>query len=305
MRCWRAKRKLNDYVEGKLEGHEKEELESHLEKCSRCKERAQEIELSQKALKALSLEELSQDKQTKILHQAKQALGKEPASRRVFQPKLAAALGSAAAVLIAIAIVVGLLTTGTEKKTSEKGESVVSQEDAMSSHRYKDVKGEPEASPLGLTVEESRTWEPAGRPLPRAESTANDYNPQSLREKLEEMKIREKFGSAYTLADAVQLKDDYTNTLSLKASELGFDGALVKVMISYVTSDEPVQLPAYAEKARFNRREAIIISLAAPMAKSKSNKLERIDVWVFDAGKFLENPDSSFLFFLQLVKSSS
>ncbi|MDD5448913.1 MAG: zf-HC2 domain-containing protein [Actinomycetota bacterium] len=304
MRCWRAKRKLNDYVEGRLEGHEKEELESHLEKCSRCKERAQEMELSQKALKALSLEELSQDKQTKILHQAKQALGKEPAKRRVFQPRVIAALGSAAAVLIAIAVVVGFLTTGTEKKTSEKREAVVSQEDAMSSHGYKDVKGEPEVG-YSVTTEESLGWGPAGRPLPRAESTANDYNPQSLREKLEEMKIREKFGSAYTLADAIQLADDYTTALSVKAGELGFDGALVKAMISYVTAGEPVQLPAYAEKARFNGREAIIISLAAPMPKSKSNKLERVDIWVFDAGKFLENPDSSFLFFLQLTKGSS
>lgn len=298
MRCRRARKSLLDHEKGNLAKDELEEIREHLSTCEECAALAGKLELSGKALSSIQPEELSSAASSRVLEAVREAGRKEK-----FQPvgllrsPRALALGAgAAAVLVAVAVVVGLnMGDGTKRR---EGPTTVANKGVEQS-----VPPVSPSAPLGYTGETEdtegarMTVGPAPEPLVKV--TANDYTPESLRSTFDSLGVKKEFAGRYTLADAINLGPTFTKRAADKFADLGQDAPLLEAIISYIKTTEPVLLPCYVEKARFQGQDVWILGLSGPPRSGKSTRLTRIEVWVMNPQKFEQNPDSGIVFFLE------
>lgn len=310
MDCKKARRLIK---RGKsMDPETSSKLRIHLEKCQSCRLIFERIEISNKALQALKPLQLPEEKKRDILDAIRKEKGKGRKASTVkwFQsPRNLAIAAGAVACLIAILVVVGLGVfqgkPGYQEISIQKSEKEV-----------------PKAPVDGAVEEYSESKDfisglnAPQRLGPLVTFSDNNYDQSSLRETFENLVERKSVAKNFTCASAILLGFEYRQkiieeykkleakeSLSICSANAPSDEAsTLAKMLYYVTSGEPVQLPIYVERAKFNGESVIIIGLAGPRFGRKSSKLKRFDVWVLDPYKFEKNPDSSIVLMLQLIE---
>ena len=187
-------------------------------------------------------------------------------------------------------VIVGVKVSGPAKRTADVGPQTA----------HKEAEGvSPASTPASLPA--SFPSETAGNVaslvLPVVRVTANDYTPEALRATFEKLPVRREFAQRYTMSDAVNLCESFKRKAGEDFTALGQDGAVLEAMITYTEQGEPILLPCYMEKAKYQGQPVWIIGLAAPLRSGKSVNLTRMDVWVMNPDKFVENPDSGVVAF--------
>jgi anti-sigma factor RsiW len=72
MTCWSVKRRMNDYVDGRLRGSELSRLESHLSECGECELRIDEVRSVRSSLRSLPATEIPTDLRVRLRVRASQ-----------------------------------------------------------------------------------------------------------------------------------------------------------------------------------------------------------------------------------------
>jgi hypothetical protein len=205
------------------------------------------------------------------------------------RPSTLAVAGTAAAILVAVAVVVGIYTGPSSAPTtvSDVSEKAGTSSPGLSTPAV--MSGEALAPGMARM----------GLPTPVVKVSDTNYDGESLRTMFEDLDVKKQYSANYSMGDAVQLRGDYTDNAALEFQEMGGDGGMYEAMVSYITSSEPVMLPCYLEKALFTGQAAYIIGLAAPSRSGESKNLNRVEVWVMSPEKFTVNPNTSILYFIE------
>ncbi len=294
MDCRRVKKSMIKYADGGLSGGGREEVGRHLESCQDCAALVEKLSMSALALGSLGPVRMPEESSARVLS----AIGSlqkaaKPAGGGFFRsPRVIATAGMITAVLVALAIVVGLYTgdrPGRQERVTEMTVPATEAGSPAATHGFntqKDVKGEALASLV----------------LPVASVTANNYNQDSIKNMAENLDVKKKFAERYTLSDAINMRVDFNRKLADEFVDAGGDGPVLEAMISYVQSTEPVLLPCYAEKALFSDRSVYIIALCGPPRSGASKELTRTEFWAFNPEKFATNPELSLVWWGQSQK---
>lgn len=299
MSCRRVKKTLLEYTEGTLPEARAAEVREHIGACEGCAALAGRLELSGLALSSLSTAGMSAAASDRVLESIRSAGVKQKPSPigLLRSPRAIAIAGGAGAVIIAVAVVIGLNVGGDREAGTSVPQSAVEKGQANEASTPADMRS------LTTDEEKSPTYFPVGTPVePVAKVTGTDYTPEILRTTFENMSDRRKFAASYTMSDAIALGPIFRQRLTEEFAGEGQDAPLLEGMITYVTIGEPVQLPWYVEKATMSGQSVFVLALAAPRRGSKSTKLTRTDIWVLNPEKFLQNPDSSLVFWAQVIE---
>lgn len=299
MSCRGVRKSLLEYSSGGLPDNVRESVRLHLESCPSCEALAVKLRLSAKALSSAPPPVMSEESSGRVLaairRQNAVAAGK-PAGSWLRSRQALALGGGAAAVIVAIALFIGLQGG----KQAGVGEL---EERAAIGQASDEVRSSAAEAPSPAAAQKSAGFESgvaAGPPpAPVVTASSSDYTPDSLRAMVEALPVRKEFAGRYTMSDAAVLGATYAKKAADEAAGHGMDGPELEAMISYITASEPVMLPCYVENASFNGRGVWIIGFAAPPRSGESVKLSRTEVWVMDPTKFEANPDSSIVFFLE------
>ncbi|MDD5747751.1 MAG: hypothetical protein PHP64_01645 [Actinomycetota bacterium] len=308
MNCRKARRLLVDFEKKKLKGKTEDDLLLHIKDCQRCMSLCRKLETSSLALSEVTSEKIPEGTAANILEAIQERKGNETREKhkRPFLSLKNLTTAGAVAILVAVAIVAGIslmekpaekasFSTQEEKSTKQgKVPSKYAEEEAPRSHDFVSTPGSTE-----------KIFEPL------VKITDNNYNKDTLREFFDKSALRKEIAKRFTVASAITLRANFEQEIIDKFLDIQSEGnpkdiasqaALTQVIMSYLISGEPVQLPVYLEYAKFNGENAVIIGLAGPRFGSKSNRLKRFDVWVLAPQRFLTNRDSSIMFFLQFIE---
>lgn len=300
MKCRKVQKSLIEYTEGGLPEERREATGAHLEGCAECSACAAKLEFSRAALTGLQPVAIPDAAANRVLESIRGAI---TAKRHrpvglLRSPRALALAAGAAALIIGVAVVVGI-STGNHIK-EKRGETGFVEESARPGTA---TAPDQEKPPGAVTQKESKDLVPQSLgtvPVPLAKVTANDYTPESLKGMFDTLGVKKEFASRYTMGDAINLRRSYEDKVAGDFVNLGLDAPLLEAMFSYITAGEPVMLPCYVEKARFKGQGVWILALSAPPRGSESVKLTRTEIWVMNPDKFPANPDSSVVFFLEM-----
>lgn len=295
--CALTKRKLLEYCDGLLRPDEKARLQEHLERCRKCSILLKRLEASGNAiesLKSVPLEISASFREKAIKSIIAETEKARPKPR--LSPRLAASIGTAAVVILILAVVFAIKPWAT-RPTQPLEEGTVSSE-------FKEAAGtagEPRKMPHE-TRDEATVTAPAPEAsgeliLPVALYKQANYNRDSIRTMLENLSVRKEVAQNMTMGHSILYSRTYAKKLADEFSKIGVDGALIEAMVSYAIRSQPVLLPFYGEKALYEGREAIIIVFAGPRRTGESTALSRFEVWVLEPSIFRVSPDSSLLLF--------
>lgn len=289
MRCSRVRKSLIEYEEGSLPDARAREVEAHLGGCPDCSGLAAKLKLSRNALSSAEPVMIPEEASKQILVSLRTATPRHRPWTRLLRSPRAIGFGAAvAAVLVAVVVMVGLRTGGGPQTNRTVTKNATSKDSGFN-----------KPSQEGEKLEESAVLPAAGAPMPLVKFTANDYTPDSLRLALDNLQVKKEFANVYTMSDSINLAEGFTRKVAEDFANLGGDAALLESMFSYITAGEPILLPCYVERARFQGRDCWIILLAGPPRSGGSVKLTRSEAWVMDPVKFAQNPDSGVVFFLE------
>lgn len=286
MDCRRARKSLLEYAEGGLSPSRREQVGKHLESCGDCLALADKLAVSAAALEQLTPVEMPDEASHRVLSSMKSRGASAPAPGFFHSTRAIATAGIVTAVLVALAIVVGVVTGGKPSHNTQvlqKGQSKTPVSDSGAAGTTAKQVTEPaaEAPPLGSLV------------LPLAKVTSTDYNDGTMRTMAENLEVKKQFARRYSLSDAINLRIVFIQKLADQFVAVGGDGPTLEAMISFIQKSEPVLLPCYAEKALYSGRNVIIIGLCGPQRGGKSNMLTRTEFWALNPDKFVSNPDLS------------
>lgn len=293
MHCRRVEKSIMDYADGGLSPSRREEISRHLDSCDDCSALAGKLSLSTSALGSLDPVEMTGEASARVLAAIRRGETSAEHGGGFFRsPRVIATAGIATAVLIALAIVVGVYTGGGPGTTEKAAPGSATTLDTIT------------GTDSGRAVEEAEVQGGAQAPvaslvMPVAAVTSNDYDESSMKAMAEELDVKKEFAERYTMTDAVNMKGAFVEKLADEFSERGGDGALLEAMILFVQTTEPVLLPCYAEKALYAGQTVYIVALCGPPRSGASGKLTRTEFWAFSPEKFLENPDVSLLWWGQ------
>ena len=293
MDCRRAKKSMMEYTDGDLSGVGREEVGRHLESCRDCAALAKKLSISASALGSLGRVPMPEESSARVLA----AIGSpekaaKPSGGGFFRsPRVIATAGMITAVLVALAIVVGLSTGDRPVRQAVVTEKTLTATQASSP-----------AATRGFNKQEDFSSAQASLVMPVASVTANNYNQDSIKNMAENLDVKKKFAERYTLSDAINMRVDFIRKLADEFVDVGGDGPMLEAMISYVQSTEPVLLPCYAEKALFSDRSVYIIALCGPPRSGASKELTRTEFWAFNPEKFTTNPELSLVWWGQSQK---
>lgn len=294
MDCRRAKKSMMEYTDGGLSGGGRGEVGRHLESCRDCAALAEKLSMSASALGSLGRVRMPEESSARVLAAiGSPEKGAKPAGSGFFRsPRVIATAGMIAAVLVALAIVVGLYTGDRPGRQEVVTERTVPATQASS----------PAATHGLNTQKDFSSNAPASLVMPVASVTANNYNQDSIKNMAENLDVKKKFAERYTLSDAINMRVDFIQKLADEFVGVGGDGPMLEAMISYVQSTEPVLLPCYAEKALFSDRSVYIIALCGPPRSGATKELTRTEFWAFNPEKFTTNPELSLVWWGQSQK---
>ena len=289
MHCSRVRKSLIEYEDGSLPDARAREVEAHLEGCPDCSGLAAKLELSRNALSSAEPVTIPEEASKRILASLRPATPRHRPWTELLRSPRAIGFGAAvAAVLVVLVVVVGLRTGGGPQTIRTVTKNATSKDSGFYT-----------PSQEGEKLEESAVLPAAGAPMPLVKFTANDYTPDSLRLAFDNLQVKKEFANVYTMSDSINLAKGFTRKVAEDFANLGGDAALLESMFSYITAGEPILLPCYIERARFQGRDCWIILLAGPPRSGGSVKLTRTEAWVMDPVKFAQNPDSGVVFFLE------
>ncbi len=299
MSCRRFRKSLIEYVDGELSGERKDAVREHLDSCETCKAAVEKLEFSANALSSLEVVKMpepsaeriaavlrtSADSARPAFHSLTSRLGFFTSVRGL------ASAGVAAALIIGIAIV--LITFGGSGQVGQNRLATGSMPGGTTpatafSTSPGQQKTNPDLVPSGIASI-----------MPAVKVTNTNYDDKALRSTFENMDIKKQIADNYTMAHAINYCDMYKRKMADMMVNAGQDGAMLKAMITYIESSEPVLLPYYAESANYTGVHVYIIGLAGPRRTAKSEKLTRTEVWVMNPAKFAASPDSSIVYFLE------
>ncbi len=296
MDCRRVKKSLMEYADGGLPAGRRDEVSLHLEACTECSAMADRLALSGAALGSLAPVEMPPDTSARVF--AAVTAGEETGRAAGFfrSPRVVAAAGLVTAVLVGLAIVVGLVTGGrdgeettvTKRGVATQAVSAPAGESALQLEQ-KDALGEG-VLPFASLV------------TPVARATSNNYDEASMKNMAESLEITESFANRYTLSDAINMRYAFIEKLADEFVAAGGDGPMLEAMISYVQQTEPVLLPCYAEKALFSSQPVYIVVLTGPPRSGATSQLTRAEFWAFNPEKFTANPELSLVWWGQSQK---
>lgn len=290
MGCRKTRKALMDYADGRLPGEAAARVRAHLDDCRECSRAADRLALSRAALASLGRAAMPGEAGARTLEAlAERSARPRGATGFLRSPRAVAAAGLVTAVLVSLAIVIGLYTARgpsdtpalTEKSAPEGASSPVSTR----------VPGE--------SRDLTRSAPAASMVMPVASVTANNYDRNSIESMAKELEVKKEFARRYTLADAVNLRVSFGRRLADDFMKAGGEGPLLEAMISFVNEGEPTLLPCYAEKAFFTGEPVIIIGLAGPPRNGETPNLTRAEFWAFSLEKFLSDPDLSLVWWGQ------
>ncbi|HEY5530467.1 MAG TPA: zf-HC2 domain-containing protein [Candidatus Anoxymicrobiaceae bacterium] len=297
MDCRRAKKTLVEYADGGLSRARRDEIGLHLESCEDCRALLGMLEVSREALDKLERVSMPDDASRRTLSTLKSQSASASAGGFFRSPRVITAAGIATAVLVGLAIVVGLFTGGKapNPKVSQNGSTTtpVSSSGGAEGLTKTSVADQTPTPPVGSLV------------MPVARATSNNYDNGSMKTMAEGLDIKKQFAQRYTLSDAVSLRILFRQKLADLFVELGGDGPTLEAMISYIQVSEPVLLPCYAEKALFGGQNVIIVGLSGPPRGGNSKMLSRTEFWVMSPDKFVANPDSCIVWWGQSLQNNS
>ncbi|MBU1669719.1 MAG: zf-HC2 domain-containing protein [Actinobacteria bacterium] len=295
MNCRQARKALIEYNDGSLVPEDSVRIDEHLASCPGCAAMAEQINLSGAALSSLQPVLMSDAAASRVRAsiRAEAPSMRTGRSAAVFgflqRPATLAVAGAVAAILVAVAVVVGVYTGPPEETTTV---SEYSKEAGTS--------GPGMSNPASMSEDAlAPGMARVGLPTPEVKVSNTDYNGESLRAMFEDLDVKKQYSANYSMGDAVQLRGNYTDRAALEFQAMGGDGGMYEAMVSYITSSEPVMLPCYLEKALFTGQSAYIIGLAAPSRSGDSKNLNRVEVWVMSPEKFTANPNTSILYFIE------
>ena len=294
MDCRRVRKSLMDYVDGGLSEARRKEVSRHLKSCEDCSTLAEKLTASASALSTLAPEKMSQGASRRVLGALESPAKAIPVVGFFRSPRALAAAGAAAAVLVALAIVVGVFTLGgpgkkpqLSKSAQKKQAAGTAEDQASSEQNYMQTTGSAPAATLVLPV---------------AKITENNYDQDSAKAMAENLEVKNKFADRYSMSDAINLRVSFTKKLADDFSTLGGDGAMLEAMISFIQSTEPVLLPCYVEKAQFAGENVYIVGLCGPPRGGDVKKLTRTEFWAFNPDEFASDPEASLAWWGQSIK---
>jgi len=294
--CRKVKKSLAGYVEGDLDEKRENEIREHLDGCPVCRDVFEKLQTSSAALSSLRPVELSDAASVRILRavQTSGAPRKAPLPGWMRSPAALAA-GACVALLILSVVVVGVLVVDFGKD-AESPHLTVSEEKAATEES--DLAAVPAEGEQSLRDGTTAFHGPA--PTPVVKATSTDYTEESLREMFDNLEVKETFGQRYTMGNAIGLGPSFVDKVTSQFEGLGQDPAVLESMISYVTVGEPTLLTCYVEKALFRGLDVTIIGFCAPPRSGTTTHLTRTEAWVMDPIKFVANPDTSLVHFLEM-----
>ena len=304
MRHAKIKKLLSEYMDGYLRPDKARMVEGHLATCPSCRETKDELEVAVKACGELPWVEMPLEVETSILEMIREeesiARRRSRLLSRLPRPAIVAAGAGVVSAIIAVVLVISLTGGGGEvalreaEKPEEKG--AVTTEEASPTFPM-------EAPPtMGLKQNLLNLASGLGQavgviPQPVVAKTDNDYDQSSIRDLAEQLPVHHLVATEYTMADAINLGREFLSLILEQLPSMGEQNATLESMVKFITKEEPVALPVYAEKAKFQGKDAWIIGLAAPPRSGDSNDLSRLEIWVLNPESFSQDPNSSILFF--------
>jgi len=286
MDCRRARKALMEYSEGGLSKAGRRDIGEHLEACDDCRALSDKLDLSAAALGGLQPVEMPEEASKRVLTAIKSGRVAAPSGGGFFSsPRTLAAAGAVTAVLVALAIVVGIVTGGKPARKEQVLRSSVPAQTASTQGAAEDAAGQKDLE--GMTNAPA-----ASLVLPVARATSNNYDQDSIKSMAESCEVKDKFAERYSLSDAINLRVAFIQKLADEFVAVGGDGPMLEAMISYVQSSEPVLLPCYAEQALFSNEDVIIIGLSGPPRGGTSKMLTRTEFWAMNPARFVANPDT-------------
>lgn len=304
MSCRRTKKSLLEYSGGGLSSTERESVRLHLESCPSCAALEEKLRLSAAALASEPRPLMSDETSRRVLASVSRqnAEARKPTAARLRGWRALGIGAAAAAVIVAIALFVGL-QVGEQPAVVEREERAASGQVSDEARFSTEEATVPAAAAQKSSSVESELS--AGpQPTPVVTASSSDYTQESLRAMVEALQVRKDFAGRFTLSDAAVLSGTYAKKAADEAAGHGIDGAELEAMISYISSSEAVLLPCYVESASFTGRPVWIIGFAAPPRTGSEVNLSRTEIWVMDPAKFESNPDSSIVFFLEYKGSN-
>jgi hypothetical protein len=292
----RYQKRLIDYTDGRLDEAAAESMRSHLESCEECSKAHEMLMLSHSAMDSLQTVRMPEDASERVFSTLSASAKGEPGvsapSRFEFltSPRMLAAAGTAAAILIGVILVVLAYTGPTATRRTPSNTAMKSSQPVAGTTTpvLADQGAASEALPGAIASI-----------VPVVKHSQTNYDENSLKGTFDSMALKKEISQTCTMGHAVSMGDLFKRKMADMMVDQGSDGAMLEAMISYLTTTEPVLLPYYAEDALFTGQPVYIIGLAGPRRMGTTTKLTRTEVWVLSPQKFAVSPDSSIIYFLE------
>jgi anti-sigma factor RsiW len=303
MSCRRFRKSLIDYADGTLSGARADGVRAHVESCEECKASLDKLKLSGSALGSLATVKMPEASAERVLRTLRSSAegavtaGRSMPSRLGFlwSPRTLAGLGTAAALLIAI-VVVAIVFSGGGPSTTKPSSGL--QNDGLV-RKTSTAPGEAESTSPGEKKAQALVPANAAAIMPVVKVSDNNYDDAKLRTTFDSMEVKKEIAKRYSMTHAITMCTLFRRKMADMMVEEGQDGACLEAMIIYLTNSEPVLLPYYAEKAQYLGQGVFIIGFAGPRRTSDTGMLTRTEIWVMNPEKFVNNPDSGIVYFLE------
>ncbi|MFN2586606.1 MAG: anti-sigma factor [Actinomycetota bacterium] len=297
---------LRRYVRGKLPREDVDAVRAHLTGCAECRAEEQAVG----ALLATKPESLTDLERARLHRGLAQELFVTRANADIATPAPAApwkrwivpALGSAAAVLVALLVITGGplgSDGGDEAETGALQEGADASRDAVrdatvepfSAQGGGSAQGsEPVQSdnrPVAAAGEAGTAFDAAG-PKPEFEVAAGELTPEELASIGRGSELFRSFSERYTVADVDALREDFLGRLVDRA---GPASDQARRCAATLPQDESI-LPAYGATGEYDGEDALVLGFVTNDAGSPS--LDRYLMWVWTKGSCSQPVDTLF-----------